>query len=54
MQSGFGDCLKAGAETSDDEDFETNLQKLIPDDLIGRFNLDAPFDSSPIRLDGYA
>ena len=41
-----------GAETSADEDFETNLQKLIPDGLIGRFDLDAPFDSSPNRLNG--
>ena len=43
----FGDCLKAGAETSADEDFETNLQKLIPGGLIGRFDLDAPLDSPP-------
>ena len=30
----FGDCLKVGAETSDDEDFKTSLQKLIPDGQI--------------------
>ena len=44
--------LKVVAETSADEDFETDLQKLIPDGLIGRFDLDAPFDSHPNRLDG--
>ncbi len=41
-----------GAETNADEDFETNLQKLIPYGLIDRFDLDAPFDSPPNRLDG--
>ena len=28
-----------------------NLQKMIPDGLIGRFLLDAPFNSPPNRLD---
>ena len=41
-----------GAATGTDKDFETNLQKLIPDGLIGRFDLDAPFDSPPNRHDG--
>ena len=41
-----------GAATASDKDFETNLQKLIPDGLIGRFDLDAPFDSPPNRHDG--
>ena len=48
----FGDCLNLGTATRADEDIETNLQKLIPDGLIGRFDLDAPFDSPPNRLDG--
>jgi hypothetical protein len=52
MQSGVWDCLKVGAETSDDEDFEANLQKLIPDGQIGRIDIDAPLDSPPNRLDG--
>jgi len=29
----FGDCLKVGAAMGTDKDFETNLQKLIPDGL---------------------
>jgi hypothetical protein len=33
------------------EDIEKGLQKLIPDGLIGRFILDAPFESPPNRLD---
>ena len=41
-----------GVATGTDKDFETNLQKLIPDGLIGPFDLDAPFDSPPNCLDG--
>ena len=41
---------EGGTKTGTDEDFETNLQKLIPDGLIGRFDLDTPFDSPPNRL----
>ena len=52
MRSGVWGLSKIGAETSADEDFETNLQKLISDGLIGRFDLDAPLDSPPNRLDG--
>ena len=48
----FRDCLKTGAETGADDIFEINFQKLIPDGLIGRFGLDAPFDYPPNRLDG--
>ena len=48
----FGNCLNPGAATRADEDIETNLQKLIPDGLIGRFDLDAPFDSPSNHLDG--
>ncbi len=33
-----------------DDDIEKNLQKMIPDGLIGRFLLDAPFNSPPNRL----
>ena len=43
--------LNVGAETRGDDDFEKNLQKMIPDGLIGRFLLDAPFNSPPNRLD---
>ena len=41
------------AETRGDDDIEKNLQKMIPDGLIGRFLLDAPFNSPPNRLDDY-
>ena len=41
-----------GGLTRTDEDIEKNLQKLIPDGLIGRFDLDTPFESPPNRLDG--
>ena len=40
-----------GAETRGDDDIEKNLQKTIPDGWIGRFFLDAPFNSPPNRLD---
>ena len=40
------------AATGTDIDFETNQYKLIPHGLIGRFDLDAPFDSPPNRIDG--
>ena len=43
--------LNVGAETRGDDDIEKNLQKMIPDGLIGRFLLDAPFNSPPNRLD---
>ena len=43
----FGDCLNLGAATRADEDIETNLQKPIPDGLIGCFDLVAPVDSPP-------
>jgi hypothetical protein len=39
-----------GAETRGDDDIEKNMQKIIPDGWIGRFLLDAPFDSPPNRL----
>jgi hypothetical protein len=48
----FRDCLIPGGATRADDDIEKNLQKLIPDGLIGRFDLDAPFKSPPNRLDG--
>ena len=34
-----------GAETRGDDDIEKNPQKMIPDGWIGRFLLDAPFNS---------
>ena len=40
-----------GAETRGEEDIEKNPQKMIPDGCIGRFLLDAPFNSPPNRLD---
>ena len=40
-----------GAETRGDDDIEKNLQKMILDGWIGRFLLDAPFNSPPNRLD---
>ena len=43
--------LNVGAETRGDDDIEKNLQKMIPDGLIGRFLLDAPFNSPPNCLD---
>ena len=43
--------LNVGAETRGDDDIEKNLQKMIPDGWIGRFLLDAPFNSPPNRLD---
>jgi hypothetical protein len=48
----FADCLNLGGLTRTTEDIEKNLQKLIPDGLIGRFDLDTPFESPPNRLDG--
>ena len=47
----FADCINLGGATGVTEDIEKSLQKLIPDGLIGRFNLDAPFESPPNRLD---
>ena len=43
--------LNVGAETKGDDDIEKNLQKMIPDGWIGRFFLDAPFNSPHNRLD---
>ena len=40
-----------GAETRGDDDIEKSLQKMIPDGWIGRFLLDAPFNSPPNCLD---
>ena len=40
-----------GAATRGDDDIEKNLLKMIPDGLIGRFLLNAPFNSPPNRLD---
>ena len=41
--------LYMGTETRGDD--EKNLQKMIPDGWIGRFLLDALFNSPPNRLD---
>ena len=43
--------LNVGTETRGDDDVKENLQKMIPDGWIGRFFLDAPFNSPPNRLD---
>ena len=43
--------LNVGAKARGDDDIEKNLQKMIPDRLIGRFFLDAPFNLPPNRLD---
>ena len=43
--------LNVGTETRGDDDIEKNLQKMISDVWIGRFFLDAPFNSPPNRLD---
>ena len=40
-----------GTKTRGDDDIEKNRQKMIPDGWIGRFFLDAPFNSPPNRLD---
>ena len=42
--------LNVGAETRGDDDIEKNLKKMIPDGLIGRFLLDAPFSSTRHRI----
>ena len=46
----FKGSLDVGAETRGDDDIEKNLQKMIPDRWIGRFLLDAPFNSPPNRF----
>ncbi len=40
-------------ETRGDNDVEKNLEKFIPDGWIGRFLLDAPFNTPPNRLDDF-
>ena len=47
----FGNCLNLGGLTRTDDSVK-NLQKLIPDGVVSRFDLDAPFESPPNRLDG--
>ena len=42
--------LNVGAETRGDDDIEKNLQKMIPDGWIGRFLLDALFNSPLYRI----
>ena len=47
----YKDSLNVGAETRGDNNIEKNLQKMIiPDGLIGRFLLDAPFNSPRHRI----
>ena len=43
--------LNVGGATRGDDDIEKNLQKMIPDGWIGRFLLDAQFNSPPNRLE---
>jgi hypothetical protein len=50
VQGSLAKC-GTGVETRANDDIEKNLQKMIPDGWIGRFFLDAPFNSPPNRLD---
>ena len=47
----FGNCLNLGGVTRTDDPVK-NLQKLIPDGVVSRFDLDVPFETPPNRLDG--
>jgi len=47
----FADGINLRGATRATDDTEKNLQKLIPDGLIGRFNLDDHFESPLNRQD---